>query len=228
MFLKWWSGKHKSIGLEASWDEIMRRAVPIILDLEVTPEVLQRLKVDGTVLEDMQDKTWVGLAVRQVVGEAELVAEHLPEALDFHRQVSDQAAAHLNLIADNTWRTPWMAAKILSKDVKVAQNAARTLARHLASTKPENKTAFEEHLLSQQSLWKPLEEFAHADPPTLLWHSKGKYESLFKFLAPRFLLAPDHVLDAERVHARWQWTCSVKKEHTAPDLECKFAPDALH
>ena len=211
LFLNWWSGKHKSIVLEASWDELMRRAVSIILDLEVTPEVLQRFKVDDTVLEDMQDKTWVGLAVRQVVGEAELVAEHLPEALDFHRQVSDQTAAHLNLLADNTWRTPWMAAKILSKDVKFAQNAARTLARHLASTKPENKTAFEEHLFSQQSLWKPLEEFAHADPPTLLWHSKGKYESLFKFLAPRFLLAPDHVLDAERVHARWQWTCSVKR-----------------
>ena len=146
----------------------------------------------------------------QVVGEAELVAEHLPEALDFHRQVSDQAAAHLNLLADNTWRTPWMDAKILSNDVKLAQNAAMALARHLASTKPENKTAFEEHLFSQQSLWKPLEEFAIADPPTLLWHSKGKYESLFKFLAPRFLLAPDHVLDAERVHARWQWICRSK------------------
>ena len=104
-----------------------------------------------------------------------------------------------------------MAAKILSKDVKVAQTAARTLASHLASTKPENKTAFEEHLFSQQSLWKPLEEFAYADPPTLLWHSHGKYESLFKFLAPRFLLAPDHVLDAERVHARWQWICTVKR-----------------
>ena len=56
-----------------------------------------------------------------------------------------------------------------------------------------------------------MEEFAYADPPTLLWHSNGKYESLFKFLAPRFLLAPDHVLDAERVHARWQWICTVKR-----------------
>ena len=80
----------------------MKQAVSIILDLEVTPEVLQRLEVDDTVLEDMQAKTWVGLAVLQVVGEAELVAEHLPDALAFHRQVSDQAAAHLNLIADNT------------------------------------------------------------------------------------------------------------------------------
>ena len=26
----------------------------------------------------------------------------------------------------------------------------------------------------------------------------------------RFLLAPDHVLDAERIHARWQWSCKSK------------------
>ena len=49
--------------------------------LEVTPEVLKRLEVDGRVLEDMQAETWVGLAVLQVVGEAELVAEHFLEAL---------------------------------------------------------------------------------------------------------------------------------------------------
>ena len=39
----------------------------------------------------------------------------------------------------------------------------------------------------------------------------AKYLILFKFLAPRFLLAPDHVLDAERIHARWQWLCSLKR-----------------
>ena len=35
--------------------------------------------------------------------------------------------------------------------------------------------------------------------------------SLFKFLAPRFLLAPAHVLDAESIHARWQWACILKR-----------------
>ena len=30
-------------------------------------------------------------------------------------------------------------------------------------------------------------------------------------MAPRFLLGPDHVLDAERVHARWQWLCIQKR-----------------
>jgi hypothetical protein len=59
-------------------------------------------------------------------------------------------------------------------------------------------------------LWRSLDFFSKADPPVLLWHDNGRYETLFKFLAPRFLLAPDHVLDAERIHARWQWSCSQK------------------
>ena len=53
--------------------------------------------------------------------------------------------------------------------------------------------------------------FSEADPPVLLWHGQGKFQNLFRFLAPRFLLAPDHVLDAERVHARWQWLCLQKR-----------------
>ena len=48
----------------------------------------------------------VHLAVLQVVGEEDLVAERLQVALDFHRSVSDQAAAHLNLLHDSTFRTP--------------------------------------------------------------------------------------------------------------------------
>ena len=66
-------------------------------------------------------------------------------------------------------------------------------------------------MLSQEELWQNLEEFAREDPPALLWKGHGKFEVLFKFVAPRFLLAPDHVLDAERAHARWQWLCGKKK-----------------
>ena len=50
--------------------------------------------------------TWVHLVVLQVVGEEDLVAERLHVALDFHRSVSDQAVAHLNLLHDNTFRKP--------------------------------------------------------------------------------------------------------------------------
>ena len=79
------------------------------------------------------------------------------------------------------------------------------------ATKPANRTSLENHFFSQEDLWQNLEGFSKAEPPVLLWKGHGKYESLFKFLAPRFLLAPDHVLDAERIHARWQWTCIQKR-----------------
>ena len=85
------------------------------------------------------------------------------------------------------------------------------MVKHLATTKPGNRTAFEHYMFTEDGLWKNLEEFSQAEPAVLLWRDNGKYEQLFKFLAPRFLLAPDHVLDAERMHARWQWECLDKR-----------------
>ena len=83
--------------------------------------------------------TWVSLAVLKVVDDEDLVAEHLEEALQFHRSVSGPAAAHLGLLADNTFRTPWLAAKLLSKDKNLARDAARALLRHLAKYKVEQQ-----------------------------------------------------------------------------------------
>ena len=162
-------------------------------------------------------KTWVDLAVLQVVGQSDLVAERLQEALDFHRKVSGQASAHLDLLADNTFRTPWLATKLLSTDKAFAQEAAKSLVRHLAATRPSNRTHFEQHLFDTRVLWDNLVAFSEVTPPVLLWQGQGSYQDLFRFLAPRFLLAPDHVLDAERIHARWQWLCGIKhaiKMHT--------------
>ena len=212
-FLYYWSGKHPSVACETSWDELMQRAVSLILSLEITPKVMERfhMKEEHLAAMDARPKTWVDLAILQVVGEQDLVAERLHESLEFHRTVSDQAAAHLGLLADNTFRTPWLAAKTLSKDRIIARDAACSLVKHLATTRPSNRTSFEEHLFSQDELWKSLEEFSKADPAVLLWHDDGKYVCLFKLLAPRFLLAPDHVLDAERIHARWQWSCTSKR-----------------
>ena len=147
-------------------------------------------------------RTWVELAVLQVVGEQDLVAERLQPALDFHGQVADQAASHLSLLAENTYRTPWLAAKLLSTDRVLAREAARTLVRHIATTRPQNRTLFEQHLFEWGPLWEALVEFSQADPPALLWHGQGRYEAVFRFLASRFLLNPDHVLDSERIHAR--------------------------
>ena len=212
-FLYYWTGNHPSVACETSWDDLMQKAVALILSLEITSQVLERFhfKEEAWAALPTRPKTWVELAILQIVGEEDLVAENLVEGLDFHRKVADQAASHLNLLFENAFRTPWLAAKLLSKDRSLARDAACALTKHLATTRPGNRTGFEEHLIGQEELWRNLEDFAKADPPTLLWHDHGRFASLFKFLAPRFLLAPDHVLDAERVHARWQWSCSSKR-----------------
>ena len=51
--------------------------------------VLQRFGMTEEALVDLEvrPKTWVDLAVLQVVGEQDLVAERLQEPMDFHRQV---------------------------------------------------------------------------------------------------------------------------------------------
>ena len=213
MYLLHWVAKHPIVATSDSWDDLLQRASSTILDLDITPNVLVRFSTSAEELRAMHNvpRTWVELAVHSVLGDADLVADRLGEALEFHRMVTDQAAAHLNLLAENTYRTPWLAAKLLSRDKILASTSASALVKHLVKTRPANRTAFEKHLVDNEYLWKPLEEFAKAEPPVLLWHGIGRYEALFKFLAPRFLLAPDHVLDAERVHARWQWVCSVKR-----------------
>ena len=213
LYLYYWTGKHPTVTTTTSWDTMLQIAVSIILSLEITPEVLKRFK---TTQEDLQDltprpRTWVELAVLQVVGDEVAVAERLQEALEFHKTCSEQAAAHLNLVGDNTYRTPWLAAKLLSTEKVLARDAAAALVKHLVTIRPGNRSPFEQHLFEHSDLWANLEAFSQADPPTLLWHQQGKYESLFRFLAPRFLLGPDHVLDAERVHARWQWLCIQKR-----------------
>jgi hypothetical protein len=146
------------------------------------------------------------------VGDPELAQGQLELALNFHRNVTDKAAMHLKLLANNAFRTPWVAAKLLAPDKNLARTSAIELVSLLASVKVSNRTSFEQHLLDAGTgLWQNLVAFAQADPPVCLWHGHGAYATLFRFLAPRFLLAPDHVLDAERVHARWQWSCTLKR-----------------
>ena len=93
----------------------------------------------------------------------------------------------------------------------MAQDASAALLKHLATTRPSNRTNFESHLVDAPELWQQLQYFEAATHPVLLWYENGKYASLFRFLAHRFLLAPDHILDAERIPARWLMACALKR-----------------
>ena len=93
-FLARWNSKHQKIAAGSSWEDLLRQATGLILNLEVTPEFLVRF---GSTLEAFEarqprPKTWVEYAVLQVVGDQDLVETYLREALDFHRAVTDSAA----------------------------------------------------------------------------------------------------------------------------------------
>ena len=102
---------------------------------------------------DERPQTWVHLAVDQVVGKEDIVAERLQVALDFHTSVSDQAVAHLRLLHDNTFRTPRLVAKLLSPDKTLAKTSAAALVKHLVTTRLGNRTSFEHH--SSGTVGKP-------------------------------------------------------------------------
>ena len=79
-------------------------------------------------------------------------------------------------------RTPWMAARLLSKEPELAQAAAKDLARHLASTNAANTTSFEHLLFSTEDLWNTLVDFCNTNPAVILWHGNGMFQTLFKVL----------------------------------------------
>ena len=119
-----------------------------------------------------------------VVGEQTLVAERLQRALDFHRRVTDSAGAHLALLCENTLRTPWMAARLLSKEPELAQAAAKDLARHLASTNTANRTSFEQLLFRQRTSGIPW----LTSPTLILLWSSGMVMEGFRPLSGSWVL----------------------------------------
>ena len=91
MFLYHWSGKHGKVATRTSWDELLNRAQDIIMNLGIDCYTLARFRTSSDDLEAMgpsRPQTWVALAVLEVVGQADLVAEYLDEALNFCRVVS--------------------------------------------------------------------------------------------------------------------------------------------
>ena len=100
--------KHICVASDATWDKAMANAIENIVDLGLNAKVLERFNVTQDDLAAMEEepKTWVELAVLQIVGDDDLLRSYLPDALDVHRLASRQSSAHLNLVADNTYRPP--------------------------------------------------------------------------------------------------------------------------
>ena len=205
--------KHPHLVLHDSWDAMTSQFTKSILGMEISASVLKRLNLTQEQMEaeGWEPKTWVDLVILQTVGDRALATAAAPQAFAFHKSVSDRASSHLALVAANIMRTSWLAAEMLSQDTLKAQSAAMQLIRTLSKISPAMRTPFENYVFETTSLWNNIVDFAHANPPVRLWHGRGHFAETFKFLASRFLTAPDHVLDCERMHARWQWHCLSKR-----------------
>ena len=219
-YLMFWNQRHPHLALESTMESVMARASEIILDLSIDNDTLMRFQTSQEHLdaEGWQPKSWVELLVLLVVRDRPSAEARLQEALEFHREMSDKASAHLQLIAENLTRTHWQAAALLHKNAEAAQAAAQSLMRHIASTSPQNRSLFEHYLFEDDLKWTELVQFARARPAVRLWHGRGAFGNLFKWLATLFLVSPDHVLDCERVHARWQWLVAQRRSLLLPSL----------
>ena len=115
LFLANWSGKHHTIARALSWPDLVAKATDIILNLSVSEACLERFHTSMEAFDVLDPKptSWVEFAVLHVVGDRDLVGRYIREALDFHRVVAGKAASHVALIGYNTFRTPWLAAKLL-------------------------------------------------------------------------------------------------------------------
>ena len=215
MYLMYHNSKHPNLAQEDTWEGMTEKFTQHIMSTEITDEVLKRFKTTQGNIDakgwSSKAKTWVDLAILLVMDDDALYEAQLDEAFRYHKVITDRASSHLMVTAANIMRTSWLAAEILAKDARKARTSAIELVKHLASTPPLMRTSFEAYMFETSDLYHNLVEFAHADPPVRVWQGRGIFAVLFKFLAARFLTAPDNVLDCERMHGRWQWQCDFKR-----------------
>ena len=212
--------KKRHIAAETTFRELVESEVKMILALDLTDHSIANLGATRQLIADKQwhPQSWVQLAVLLIYDDERAAEIALPEALDFHRRVSTRAATHLQLTAANILNTQWLAQELLSRHAPKAQASARTLVRHLTTTPPTKYTPFERELVQEEQLWSELVDFSNTPRALLLWRGRGRFANLFRFLASRFLVGPDHVLDCERLHARWKWISDNKRGIRLPLL----------
>ena len=143
------------------------------------------------------------LAACQVYGDVALADAAMPQVLELHSALVARGTSHLALWEDNVMRSSWVASSVLSSNAARAQAAAIELQRHLLTIAPGRRTPFEKSLVVNDTYMANLDDFGRATPPLCVWQKNGAWKPLFVFLALRFLLNPDQVLDCERLHARW-------------------------
>ena len=210
LYLHFWVNAHNHICGVKTLEQLMDKAKSIMQDVSLDAETMERMGCSDAMLARegwARPTTWVDLAALLEFGDEACARAALPSVYALHGNLVARGTAHLALVVDNITRTSWMAGAVLHEDPMRAKTSAIGLLRHLDSIAPDKRTPFERHLVDSEELMSDLRAFANCEVAVCLWQGGGAYRRLFQFLALRFLLAPDQVIDCERAHARWNWLC---------------------
>ena len=224
LYLHRWVNVHKRIAGSMTLDELSSQAKGILQDLSLDDETVARLGCSAAVLAEKAwaPANWVELAALMEYEDEDLARDAMPALQRLHLALASRGTSHLALVVDNIYRTPWLAASVLSPKPERAQAGAAALMRHVLSVAPGKRTAFERFVADSDLLMGQLDAFAKRPVPVRVWQGGGAYTSLFKALAVRFLVAPDEVLDCERAHARWNWVCEAKRQIRLPLMNAQL------
>lgn len=131
------------------------------------------------------------------------------EIVEHHRLVATRMQTHLQLTFENVARFSWVLRAMLDPDAGQAQASAREARRVIVTKSSASKLV--KYIAEHEQLMSQLCAFCERMPPVCLWQGSLEFKDLFIFIACRFLANPDHVLDAEGVHAKWKWIGDVKR-----------------
>ncbi len=209
---------HTLFDLNHDFEEAVTKAKTIILNKFVDDRFLELVGVSWAELRELgwtehTQLQWLEVVILLIpgIGTADCAAM-FEEVSRYHDSVAIAMCAHLQGVALNIEnRGTMLASLMLSKDPARAQNGAQRLRDHILSTRPENRSKFENYVFNSHELWSELLAFASRAVPCVVWHGNCAFQNLFVFLAVRFAAAPDTVLDCEGTHAKWKWLMDVKR-----------------
>ena len=177
----------------------------MITNSEVDDDILEHVGITRAEFDAMgAAPTWMDVVLNQAVGPWKIHGAAWSTLREFHMATSTRAVSHLKLVVSNIHRSTWALGGALLANAGLAVKAAAGFLDHLDATPPSARDKFEQVFCNERDLYLELTDFAKQPGPTKLqlWRGKGRWANLFRWLAPRLLTSPDHVLDCERQHAR--------------------------
>lgn len=221
LYLYYYIKEKRYISEHDDFTELMDRAAHIITSLELDARTMDILgvtetDVTGLGLGDRVKMNWVEFCVNlncleMFDNDHDRVDAMVCKCVKIHQLISVRMATHLSLTARTINNASWIAARMLSKNPDQAKNGGRAFRDHVVRLRAGRMTEFERHFTNDEVLMQELADFADYPHPVLLWQCGAKFKTLYKFLAIRFLVVPDSVLDEEGVHAKWKWLELMKR-----------------